>query len=156
MDLSQRMDVELIAAYQEVPVEGLIDWEDLPATREFFAGMLREMTADIPDSENVVKEDRSVPGPEGAPEVPVRVYRPVGNRSHRNLFKAVLNDLVLPHPGDISEISRQLRVDDAIAITVKDGTDNFPEDPRKSRMSKAAARALARNGQVSELVADER
>ena len=78
MDLSQKMDAELVSVYQEVPVEGLIDWEDLPATREFFAGMLQEMTADIPDSENVIKEDRSVPGPEGAPEVPVRVYRPTG------------------------------------------------------------------------------
>lgn len=76
MDLSQRMDAELIAAYQGVPAEGLINWDDLPATREFFAGMLQEMTVGIPDSENVIKEDRSVSGPEDAPEVPVRVYRP--------------------------------------------------------------------------------
>ncbi len=76
MDLMDRMDAELIAAYAEVPPEGLINWDDLPATREFFAQMLEELTADIPDSENVVKEDRKVPGPEGDPEVPVRVYRP--------------------------------------------------------------------------------
>jgi acetyl esterase/lipase len=77
MDLMQKMDAELIAAYQEVPVEGLINWDDLPATREMFAGLLEELTAGIPDSENVVKEDRKISGPEGAPEVPVRVYRPV-------------------------------------------------------------------------------
>lgn len=79
MDLMQRMDAELIAAYREVPVEGLINWDDLPGTRVFFLQMLEEMTADIPDSDNVVKEDRTVPGPEGAPEVPVRVYRPKGS-----------------------------------------------------------------------------
>ena len=76
MDLTQGMDAELTAAYQGVPVEGLINWEDLPATRELFAGLLEELTAGIPDSENVLKEDRAVPGPEGAPEVAVRIYRP--------------------------------------------------------------------------------
>lgn len=79
MDLMDRMDAELVAVYQEVPPEGLINWDDLPATREFFAQMLEELTADIPDSENVNKEDRKVPGPESAPEVPVRVYRPAGS-----------------------------------------------------------------------------
>ena len=76
MELMNRMDAELIAAYQEVPPEGLINWDYLPATRQFFAQMLEELTADIPDSENVTKEDRIVPGPEGGPEIPVRVYRP--------------------------------------------------------------------------------
>ena len=76
MDLTQKMDPELIAAYQEIPAEGLIDWNDLPAAREMLAGLFEQMTADVPDSESVEKEDRKAPGPEGAPEVPVRVYRP--------------------------------------------------------------------------------
>lgn len=58
MDLTQGMDAELTAAYQGVPVEGLMDWDDLPATRELFAGLLEELTAGIPDSESVLKEDR--------------------------------------------------------------------------------------------------
>jgi acetyl esterase/lipase len=73
------MDAELISAYQKIPSEGFVDWDDLPATREFFVRMHHELTAGTPDSENVVKEDRSVPGPEGASEVPVRVYRPIGS-----------------------------------------------------------------------------
>ena len=77
MDLAQRMDPELLAAYQAMPAEGIFDWEDLPATREMFSGVVARVTAAIPDSENVAKEDRTVPGPEGVPEVPVRVYRPV-------------------------------------------------------------------------------
>lgn len=79
MDLVQRMDTELVATYEEIPAEGLINWDDLPQARVFLAEMFEELTADIPDSENVAKEDRTVPGPEGAPEVPVRVYRPVGD-----------------------------------------------------------------------------
>ncbi len=79
MDLTQRMDTELVAAYQEVPPEGLINWDDLPQARVFLAQMFEELTADIPDSENVTKEDRTIPGLEGDPEVPVRVYRPVGS-----------------------------------------------------------------------------
>ena len=73
------MDAELISAYQKIPSEGFVNWDDLPATREFFVRMHHELTAGTPDSENVVKEDRSVPGPEGASEVPVRLYRPIGS-----------------------------------------------------------------------------
>ena len=32
---------------------------------------------EVPANPRVVKEDRSVPGPDGAPEVPVRIYRPL-------------------------------------------------------------------------------
>jgi acetyl esterase/lipase len=32
---------------------------------------------EVPENPRVVKEDRMVPGPEGAPEVPVRIYRQV-------------------------------------------------------------------------------
>ena len=76
MDLTQRMEAELVAGYELVPPEGLINWDDLPAARVFLAGMLEELTADIPDLQTVIKEDKSIPGPEGAPEVPVRIYRP--------------------------------------------------------------------------------
>jgi acetyl esterase/lipase len=32
---------------------------------------------EVPANPRVVKEDRTVPGPDGAPEVPVRIYRPL-------------------------------------------------------------------------------
>ncbi len=38
---------------------------------------LREHLA-VPDNPRVAKEDRTVPGPEGAPDITVRVYRPAG------------------------------------------------------------------------------
>ena len=33
---------------------------------------------EVPANPRVVKEDRTVPGPDGAPDVPVRIYRPLG------------------------------------------------------------------------------
>ena len=32
---------------------------------------------EVPENPRVVKEDRTVPGPDGAPEVPVRIYKPI-------------------------------------------------------------------------------
>ncbi len=45
---------------------------------------IRNMRADLfnvgpPDRDDVEKEDRYVPGPEAAPQVPVRIYRPVSD-----------------------------------------------------------------------------
>lgn len=37
-----------------------------------------EMTAEMPPNENVVTEDRVIPGPEGAPDIAVRTFRPTG------------------------------------------------------------------------------
>jgi acetyl esterase/lipase len=36
---------------------------------------------EVPENPRVVKEDRTVPGPDGAPEVPVRIYRPLDARA---------------------------------------------------------------------------
>jgi acetyl esterase/lipase len=41
---------------------------------------VEQLTAaiEVPENPNVTKEDRSVPGPDGAPDITVRIYRPVG------------------------------------------------------------------------------
>lgn len=49
---------------------------DIVARREAVRQLLAQMTADLPPNERVVSEDRTIPGPEGAPELTVRVYRP--------------------------------------------------------------------------------
>lgn len=76
MDFPQKLDPELAAVLQAMPAEGMFNWDDLPATREVIARMLAQMMADVPDLENVLKEDHKVPGPTGDPEVLVRIYRP--------------------------------------------------------------------------------
>ncbi len=76
MDLAQIYDPELVAVLQVLPVGSMLNWEDLPASREFSTKMFEMVMAGMPDSAHVVREDRSVPGPQGAPDVPVLIYRP--------------------------------------------------------------------------------
>ncbi len=51
---------------------------DLGERRAAATALLEAMTADLAPNERVEREDRMVPGPEGAPEVGVRVFRPAG------------------------------------------------------------------------------
>jgi acetyl esterase/lipase len=78
MDLEQLYEPELLAALENFPRDKTLDWSDLPAAREFGRQMYRELAAQVPDLPNVIKEDRRVPGPAGAPEVLIRLYRPRG------------------------------------------------------------------------------
>ncbi len=66
-----------------VPLEGLL--EALPGGFNAIADIVQRratVTAmlagiEVPDNPNVVKEDRVIPGPDGAPDISVRIYRPV-------------------------------------------------------------------------------
>ena len=44
--------------------------------RSTLESLLQTMVADLPPNENVVIEDREIPGPEDSPPVGVRIYRP--------------------------------------------------------------------------------
>jgi acetyl esterase/lipase len=76
MDFIDTLDPELGAALRTFPAEN-INWRDLPATRDAFERQLAALRRNAPDSPHVVKEDRQVPGPPRAPDVPIRIYRPV-------------------------------------------------------------------------------
>jgi len=78
MAFIDRLDPELAVVLRTFPAED-INWHDLPATRGAFERRLEAMRRDSPDSPHVIKEDRFAPGPAGAPDVPVRVYRPHDN-----------------------------------------------------------------------------
>src|SRR5690606_32450763 len=51
---------------------------DIPGTRMMLDGMITAIKAEAPPIDGVDTEDRLVPGFEGGPEVPVRLYRPSG------------------------------------------------------------------------------
>ena len=51
------------------------DFSTVEKIREARA-MRAEMLGDIPDRDDVAMDDRLVPGPEGAPQVPIRIYTP--------------------------------------------------------------------------------
>ena len=81
------------------PLKGLMDaigggfnLHDLAGTRAMVDGMVASVNAEAPPLEGVVTEDRRVPGLDGAPEVPVRIYRPTGRTEP-------LPALVWMHPG---------------------------------------------------------
>ncbi len=67
-------DPEIAPIIPMLPVE--TDWSDLDAARAQMLEMVSLAPAP-PDAEaGVVFEDRTVPGPAGDPDVPVRIYRP--------------------------------------------------------------------------------
>ncbi len=67
------IDPELAAVIDLVPQ---IDLSDPVAARRAFEELLVTIRLDIPGIETLAIEDRRVPGQSGAPDVPVRVYRP--------------------------------------------------------------------------------
>ena len=67
------MDPELAALVDALPV---IDLSDPVAARQAFEELLVAIRIEIPGVDTLEITDRSVPGWEGDPEVPVRVYRP--------------------------------------------------------------------------------
>ncbi len=107
MDVSARVDPELAAALQALPA-GTLDWNDLPATRASRLAVLLQATAGLPDSPQVTKEDRLLPGRAGDPDVPVRIYRPTATSGNLPGFlwihgggyvlgSLVMNDFAMQH-----------------------------------------------------------
>ncbi|GIH95806.1 alpha/beta hydrolase [Planobispora siamensis] len=81
MALHPNLDPELAAVVEQFPLPtvdfGTLRPEDLPGIRAEFDAIQAAMAPPLPEGE-VTVEDRMVPGPEGAPDVRLRIYRPVG------------------------------------------------------------------------------
>ena len=77
MDLNTRIDPELMPALEMMPQEGM-DFSDLPSVRAMSDKLFAEMAAMMPPVKGVGTSDRDVPGPEGCPDVGVRIYTPKG------------------------------------------------------------------------------
>ncbi|WP_081838907.1 alpha/beta hydrolase [Thermogemmatispora carboxidivorans] len=78
MDLTRVYDPELLPPLEIFLSQPQLNWENLPASRALLQEAMQQVKASFPDSPNILKEDHQVPGPEGAPAVPVRLYRPKG------------------------------------------------------------------------------
>lgn len=70
----RRYDPEFADMIPGLPVES--DWSDMDAARSQMGELLKMALADQPDPPGIVYEDRQITGPEGGPEIRVRVYRP--------------------------------------------------------------------------------
>lgn len=77
MDFSDRLDAAHIAVLEMFPEE-LLDLSDIPTARIAVAGLMEAMTAGAPEIPGVAMKDHWVPGPDGDPDVMVRVYTPTG------------------------------------------------------------------------------
>ncbi|MCB8946025.1 MAG: alpha/beta hydrolase [Ardenticatenaceae bacterium] len=75
MSTLDKVDPEIIPILEMIP-PNFINLHDIPGTRTFAAQMLEAMKSQMPLVEGVSSEDRHVPGPEGDPDVMVRIYWP--------------------------------------------------------------------------------
>lgn len=72
--MSYNYDPELAALLDLIP-QGSLDLTDPVATRESFVELIAGMNADL-DCSGVVLQDRTIEGPEGDPDIGIRVYTP--------------------------------------------------------------------------------
>jgi acetyl esterase/lipase len=72
-------DPELAPLIPLLPTEN--DFSDVVAMRESMAEMIAQLSPPLPEDPGVRFEDRQIPGPEGAPDVTVRIYRPDSEQS---------------------------------------------------------------------------
>jgi acetyl esterase/lipase len=76
MNFVEQLDPELKAAVQALPADRGLNLNDISKARVRMKKLVMEMLSKMPLVEGVTQEDQFVPGPEGAPPVRVRVYRP--------------------------------------------------------------------------------
>lgn len=77
-----RVDPELVDSLGDVQERAdALDLHEIPTTRARLAEMDAAAMLGVPDLEGVSVEDRLAPGPEGEPDVPVRVYQPLDRPS---------------------------------------------------------------------------
>jgi acetyl esterase len=114
---SYRFDPELAPLVDQLP---RADLTDLAATREQIDGFLGAFSAGV-DTTGIEVRDISVPGPDGAPSIPARTYRPDGPSSsprpclldiHGGGF--VIGQLEMQHPTSV-EMARDL---DIVVVTL--------------------------------------
>lgn len=108
---------------------------DINERRAFVASLLASLTADLPANDRVICEDRTVPGPPGAPDVPVRIYTPAALRG------SVLPGVFYIHGGgmvigdiDGEHLTAQMLCEELDAVVVSTGYRKAPEHPHPAQV----------------------
>lgn len=116
---------------------------DIVERRAFVAGLLAQMTAGLPPNENVVFEDHVAPGPAGAPDVPVRVYRPVqaSGIALPAIFFIHGGGMVI---GDLEgeHLTAMMMCEAVNAVVISTGYRKAPEHPHPAQMEDCYAALL--------------
>ncbi|WP_409465441.1 alpha/beta hydrolase [Amycolatopsis sp. GA6-003] len=108
--MSYPFDPEIAAA---IPMLPEVDFLDIAASRAGMAELIASMQGDV-DETGVTARDESVPGPEGAPDVPIRIYTPDRVATKALVFDIhgggfALGDLQVDHAANV-ELARDLGV----------------------------------------------
>jgi acetyl esterase/lipase len=114
---------------------GLNSVADIVARRKAFRDMMAGMADGRPPNNRVVAEDQMVPGPEGAPEVHVRIYRPAA-------ASGVLPGLFLIHGGgmilgdiEFEDDTAKMLCETIPAVVVSTGYRKAPENPHPAQVN---------------------
>jgi acetyl esterase/lipase len=75
MNIEQLMDPEIKVVFATIPDLGDLT-RDLAATRRMVVEMSAAARVQLPRNDQITIEDRIIPGPKEAPNVPVRIYAP--------------------------------------------------------------------------------
>jgi acetyl esterase len=123
------IDPELAAFVDLIPA---FDLKDPVAARAAFEALIAQIRVELPEAQTLEIEDRLVPGWEGDPEVPVRVYRPT--RAGRG--RATVPGILFIHGGgfiigsvEAEHIGAVLVAADAGAVVVSVDYRLAPEHP---------------------------
>ena len=109
---------------------------DIVERRQLVAGLLTAMSAGVPPNDRVVFEDRWVPGPAGAPDVPVRIYTPA------DATGVLLPGIFYIHGGgmiigdlDGEHLTAMMLCEAVNAVIVSTGYRKAPEDPHPAQVN---------------------
>lgn len=109
---------------------------DIVERRAVVAGLLAAQMADVPPNDRVVTEDLMIPGPEGAPDVPVRIYTPA------DATGVLLPGILYIHGGgmilgdiEANELTAAMLCEQINAVIVSTGYRKAPEDPHPAQVS---------------------
>ena len=109
---------------------------DIVERRALVDGLLAAQMADVPPNDQVITEDRMVPGPDGAPEVPVRIYTPA------NAVGVELPGIFYIHGGgmilgsiEANELTCAMLCEQVNAVVVSTGYRKAPENPHPAQLN---------------------
>jgi len=152
-----RIDAEsrepLEALLQAIP-GGFNGISDIVVRRQTVTGLLTAMAADIPPNPNVTKTDHVAPGPEGAPDVPVRVYRPTASTGTLpGLFMIHGGGMVLGNI-DGEDLTAIMLAETLGVVVVSTEYRKAPESPHPAQVNDCYAGLLWTEAHADELGID--
>lgn len=109
---------------------------DIVERRAVVAGLLAAQMADVPPNDRVVTEDRMIPGLDGAPDIPVRIYTPA------DATGVLLPGILYIHGGgmilgdiEANELTAAMLCEQVNAVIVSTGYRKAPEDPHPAQVN---------------------